>query len=284
MVFQLDLVTHQGVRVLDAMSARGLSFRAVFLLGMNEKGFPRVIQEDAFLRDRHRRVLGETFGYKIDEKLAGYDEERLLFALLKHAARQRMYLLYQRADQEGRPLAPSPYLTEFQTPDLVTNPINEVAMPRRFSDRMDHPLFGSTFLTREEFGMKLIFQGVDPSSVLNAAEPRASLFRNGWSALKRIERHGRRLGLFDGLIGSVDDYWREATEKGITPTSLERYARCPFQYGAKHVLRIKSMRPPMVEELPTSSIGELCHRVLQLSYRLVPCRRMARARAFVSFY
>ena len=48
---------HQGVRVLDAMSARGLSFRALFLLGMNEKGFPRVIQEDAFLRDRHRRVL-----------------------------------------------------------------------------------------------------------------------------------------------------------------------------------------------------------------------------------
>ena len=98
---------HQGVRVLDAMSARGLSFRAVFLLGMNEKGFPRVIQEDAFLRDRHRRVLGETFGYKIDEKLVGYDEERLLFALLRHAARQRLYLLYQRADQEGR--SPRPF-------------------------------------------------------------------------------------------------------------------------------------------------------------------------------
>ena len=258
---------HHGVRVLDAMSARGLSFRAVFLLGMNEKGFPRVIQEDAFLRDRHRRVLGETFGYKIDEKLAGYDEERLLFALLKHATRQRLYLVYQRADRDGRPLAPSPYLTEFQPSDLVTNPIHEVAMPRRFSDRIDHPLFGSTFLTREEFGLKLIFQGFDPSSVLHAAEPMASLFRNGWSALKRIERPGRRLGLGDGLIGSVDDYWRQVAEKGITPTSLEMYARCPFQYSAKHVLRVRSMRPPIIDELPTSSIGELCHRVLQLSYR-----------------
>ena len=258
---------HQGVRVLDAMSARGLSFRAVFLLGMNEKGFPRVIQEDAFLRDRHRRVLGETFGYKIDEQLAGYDEERLLFALLKHAARQRLYLVYQRADRDGRPLAPSPYLTEFQPSDLVTNPIQEVAMPRRFSDRIDHPLFGSTFLTREEFGLKLIYQGFDPSSVLNVTEPMASLFRNGWRGLKRIERPGRRLGLGDGLIGSVDDYWEQVTEKGINPTSLKMYARCPFQYWATHVLRIKSMRPPVVEGLPAFSVGELCHRVLQMSYR-----------------
>ena len=115
--------------------------------------------------------------------------------------------------------------------------------------------------------MKLIVQGFDPSSVLNGAEPKASLFRSGWSTVKRIERQGRRLGFYDGLIGSVDDHWRQVTETGITPTSLEMYARCPFQYGAKHVLRIKSMRPPMVDELPASSIGELCHRVLQLSYR-----------------
>ena len=258
---------HEGVRVLDAMSARGLSFRAVFLLGMNEKGFPRVIQEDAFLRDRHRRVLAETFGYKIDEKLAGYDEERLLFVLLKHAARERLYLVYQRADREGRPLAPSPYLTEFQSPDLVTGPTHEVAMPRRFSDRMDHPLFGSTFLTKEEFGLELIFQGRDPFSVLGGGEPQASLFRNGWSVLKRIERPGRRLGMCDGLVGTVDDYWAQITAQGVTPTSLEMYGRCPFQYAAKHVLRIKSIRLPVVEELPPSSIGELCHRVLQLSYR-----------------
>ena len=103
---------HSGVRVLDAMSARGLPFRALFVLGLNEKVFPRVIREDAFLRDRHRRILEETLGYKIDEKLAGYDEERLLFALLKQAARDRLFLLYERADTEGRALAPSSYLRE----------------------------------------------------------------------------------------------------------------------------------------------------------------------------
>ena len=159
---------HQGVRILDAMSARGLSFRAVFLLGMNEKIFPRFIQEDAFLRDRHRRVLAETFGYKIDEKLAGYDEERLLFALMKQGGRERCYLLYQRANQEGRPLAPSPYLTEIQSADPLKQSVQEMSLPRRFSDRVEHPLFASKFLTKEELGIRLILQGYDPTSFLDA--------------------------------------------------------------------------------------------------------------------
>ena len=96
-----------GVQVLDAMAARGLPFRALFLIGLNEKVFPRFIREDAFLRDGARRILDETLGFKVDQKLTGYDEEALLATLLVGAARQRLYLLSQRADADGRPLAPS---------------------------------------------------------------------------------------------------------------------------------------------------------------------------------
>ena len=243
------------------------SFRAVFLIGMNEKIFPRFIQEDAFLRDRHRRVLAETFGYKIDEKLTGYDEERLLFALMTQAGRQRCYLLYQRADQDGRPLAPSPYLTELQSSDSLKQSDQEVRLPRRLSDRRKHPLFGLKFLTREERGIKLILEGYDPSRFLDATGGEALLLRNGWKAIKKIERHSRQLGSHDGYVGSLDTYWQQITERGLTPTSLEMYARCPFQYFAKQVLRSKVMRPEMVVELSASSIGELCHAVLSKSYR-----------------
>lgn len=258
---------HQGVRVLDAMSARGLPFRAVFLIGLNEKQFPRFIREDAFLRDRHRRVLEETFGYKIDQKLAGYDEEQLLFALMKHAAQRRFYLVYQRADEEGRPLALSPYLSAIQSIEVVAKQNQELTLPRRFSDRMDHPLFGSQFLTKEELGIKLVVQGFDPSSLLQAAGREPYLFRHGWEAIKKIERHGRRLGPHDGLLGSLDAYWQQITEEGLTPTSLEMYARCPFQYFAKHILRIRPIRSQVVKELSASSLGELCHALLRASYR-----------------
>ena len=49
---------HQGVQVLDAMTARGMTVRALFLLGMNEKVFPRYVREDPFLRDRQRARTG----------------------------------------------------------------------------------------------------------------------------------------------------------------------------------------------------------------------------------
>ncbi len=257
---------HPGVRVLDVMAARGLPFRALFLIGLNEKVFPRFIREDAFLRDRSRRVLEETFGYKIDEKLAGYDEEQLLFALLGQAARQRFYLVYQRADEEGRPLAPSSFLTDYQLSIPGSTPNSELMIPRRLSDRIRHPVFQSSFLTKEELGLKLIFQGYHPGELLERAGRDRQLFQNGWKSLHEIERQGWRLGSYDGIIYTSDKYWQEYVRKGMTPTSLEVYARCPFQFFAKRVLRINSVRGKMVEELPASTLGELCHAVLQQTY------------------
>src|SRR6185295_7409559 len=101
---------HQGVQVLDAMTARGRTVRALFVLGLNEKLFPRYVREDPFLRDRQRLVLEATLGYKIDEKLAGHEEELLLFELLSRSATNRLYLSYQRADETGRVMAASGFI------------------------------------------------------------------------------------------------------------------------------------------------------------------------------
>ena len=102
-----DRRNRDGVLVLNATAARGLSFRALFVLGMNEGVFPRTIREDAFLRDHDREVLERDLGYKVSQKLTAFDEEKLLFTLLVGAARERFYCSFQRADdsgQSGRPL------------------------------------------------------------------------------------------------------------------------------------------------------------------------------------
>ena len=81
---------------------------------MNEGVFPRTIREDAFLRDRDREVLERDLGYKVSQKLAAFDEEKLLFTLLVGAARERLYCSFQRADDSGRGLAPSWYVDELK--------------------------------------------------------------------------------------------------------------------------------------------------------------------------
>src|SRR5262249_45911466 len=49
-----------GLRVLDAVQARGLSCDALFVLGMNVDRFPRRPREDPFLPDEDRRRLRES--------------------------------------------------------------------------------------------------------------------------------------------------------------------------------------------------------------------------------
>src|ERR1043165_1798324 len=81
-----DRRNRDGVMVLSGTEARGLPFRALFVLGLNEGVFPRTVREDAFLRDSDRNLMERDLGYKLNSKLAGFDEEKLLFMLLVGAA------------------------------------------------------------------------------------------------------------------------------------------------------------------------------------------------------
>ena len=259
----------QGVMVCDVMAARGVPFKALFVLGLNEKVFPRYIREDAFLRDCHRRVLDATLGFKIGEKLTAYEEETLLFRLCCQAASQRLYLFYQRADESGRMLAVSPYLGEAcrrfgsdeQSIDVV---------PRRLTDRVLQRPTIKLFLSPAELTQWLAIKGQDPTDLVLALGRDAETFRHAASSLDRIEEEGSVLTLFDGMTGTVESHWARVIERGLAPTPLERYAHCPFQYFAADVLRLEPSRVPMGQEPDAALIGMLCHAALRRCYeRLV---------------
>ncbi|HXF92813.1 MAG TPA: PD-(D/E)XK nuclease family protein [Nitrospiraceae bacterium] len=256
---------HRGVRVLDAMAARGLPFRALFILGLNEKMFPRSIREDAFLRDAHRRALAETLGFKIDEKLAGYDEEHLLFRLLCGAAGRRLYLIYQRTDDAGRALAPSAFIGAAGRWLGVESPL-EVSVPRRLVERLERQPVIRSVLPPVEVALWLILQEQDPSAWLRAVGRDITLFLRGWEALEQLESGSQDLGPHDGLTGPLAAHWAVLEEQGVAPTALERYARCPFQYFAAQVLRLEPVRRPVRRDLDPQALGTLCHAALRRCY------------------
>ncbi len=258
--------SHHGVLVLDAMAARGVGFRALFLIGMNEKLFPRFIHEDGFLRDRHRLILSETLGYKIDQKLHGYGEEALLFELLRASARERLYLSYQRADAAGRPLAPSGYLDSVGAVPHPSAAEVTFALPRRWPDRVTLPLFTPPLLTREELTVSSVLQGSDVSLLLEAVGRDALLFSHGREAQGVIETNRPALTAYDGMLADATAHWRRVIERGFSPTALETYARCPFQYFAGQVLNLESVRHKPAMQLTPPAMGQLCHDALRLSY------------------
>ena len=259
--------SHDGVQVLDAMAARGLGFRALFMVGLNEKVFPRFIHEDGFLRDRHRLILSETLGYKIDQKLQGYAEEALLFELLRSAASERLYLSYQRADIAGRPLAPSTYLDSIG--GLAHQPDTEsvFALPRRWPDRAGLALFAPPLLTREELTVSTVLQGRDVSELLEVVGCDGHLFSHGLAAQGAIESDQQSLNAFDGMLEHPTAHWALVSRRGFSPTALESYARCPFQYFADQVLELESVRQSPSMELSPPAMGQLCHEALRHCYR-----------------
>ena len=254
-----------GVMVCDVMAARGVPFKALFVLGLNEKVFPRYIREDAFLRDRHRRVLDATLGFKIDEKLTAYGEETLLFHLCRQAAGQRLYLSYQRADESGRMLAASPYLGEAcRRFGQDEQPIEMV--PRRLTDRVLQRPMIRLFLPPADLTQWLAMNGQDPTDLVQALGRDADTFRHAAMALDQIEEDGTTLNLFDGMTGTVESHWARIIERGLAPTPLERYARCPFQYFAADVLRLEPSRGAIEQEPDAALVGTLCHAALRRCY------------------
>lgn len=255
-----------GVRVVDAMAARGLSFRYLFVIGLTDHVFPRHIREDGFFRDSARRFLEEHLGFKIQEKTRGYDEEKLLFYLLMHAAREGVTLVAQRSDEEGRTTIPSWYLQEVGrcVPSLaaVDVPRSSLHKPQAIT-YVDEARW-----TPRERLVRHVLQRHEP--VRAAAEEPAwwRMLENGLAALRDQESDRPHLNAYDGVTGPLPEYWKGLA---LSATSLQRYATCPFQYFVRNVLGLHVSRPSSRSQGPGAlEVGTLLHEILGKWYdRLV---------------
>jgi ATP-dependent helicase/nuclease subunit B len=243
------------------MAARGSRYRTLFIVGLNEGLFPRTIREDAFLRDRTRRVIETSLGYKVSEKLAAYDEEKLLFTLLAGAASDRLYALYHRSDESGAALEPSWYLTELKRIFSAET----ITIPRSLRSKTElEPFCQSGMLLPEELAISLSLKNENVEKLLHHFPETEALYRRGKKLLAVIEDTGSELSQYDGMTGYLADSWARLSRDGVAPTSLERYARCPFQFFALNILKLHPFeRPEDQSVVGASDIGQLIHRVLR---------------------
>ena len=238
-----------GVRVLDAMAARGSSFRALMLIGMNERVFPRFILQDPFIRDAVRSRIEHRLGNRMPLKLKGYDEERLLFTLLQGSAPEIFYF-HQRSDEKGKLKIPSSFLDSEDHEPIARRPSLrlqqadfELLTPREASLRTGQG---------EALGRAL---GWDVSMLVQAT-----------TFLSQIERRGE-LTKFDGLV-DTRAYWPSVASFGLSPTALERLAECPFRFFAHGMLDLEELDEPEGESsiLPLE-VGDIYHDILEQYHR-----------------
>ena len=247
------------MRVLDAMGARGESFRVLFLIGLQDGLFPRQVSPDPLLPDGVRNKL-RAGGYGIMPKLEGEEEERLLFYLLAASASERLYCVYQRSDDEGKAVVPSLFLQQ----DLCRACGRDLEDPR-FNERIPRQPFAKMeavdfrALTRKEASVFLSRSG-------HSSEP---ALQESLEAVRVLNRLKPGPGAMDGIIGRDEAFLKRLKARGLSPSALQSFCQCPFKFFASRLLRLEEDEGSSdMGDISTQFRGKLYHAVLERFHRL----------------
>lgn len=274
---------HNGPAVIPLMRARGVPFRTVVLPGMVEKEFPPIVRQDAILLDHERETLNRVLARASTSSETGpiplksrrrLEEERLLFRLAVGAATERIILTYPRLEMvTARERLPSSFL--LATVEALTGERADFGALERFKGLTRIPLSRiaaespEDSLGRVEFDLsraQVDLKTRKPDSLMHMRDACPTLAR----ALKlEAERWGRRaLTCYDGFLchkearKELKDCY-SIIDREVSPTRLETYATCPYQYLLGNIMGLKDLvEPERAHELSPLDRGAIVHDIL----------------------
>ncbi len=272
-----------GPVLVHLMAARGVPFQMVILPGMVEKSFPPLIRQDAILLDRERKEINRFLSGRENGPLplkaeGRLDEERLLFRLTVGAAKKRLILSFPRIEiGTGKERLPSSFL--LASVEALTGKSVDFNRFERFENFDRIPLSRMATLSPEEALDLLEYDIAQGQKNLTSEKPEALLYLKDASPfftkglVLESSRWGKRgFTTYDGVLGSKEalDILRNCYslyEKSISPTWLETYATCPYQYLLSKIMGIEAFTEPERETtLSPPDKGKLVHEILWQFY------------------
>jgi ATP-dependent helicase/nuclease subunit B len=257
-----------GIRILDVMQARGMTFERVWLIGMNERVFPRVSREDPFLKDDARSRLVEATGRPLPLKDQGADEEHLLLSIALGSAREAVTVSWQRADDEGKSKTASLALREIARlvhgkPDL--DRILETArrVPAHPEAWLKSVAEDPGLLSENEETVLLALRSASPEIAGAALASRGAGLERGLRMLSVTESFVPGSMDYDGRIGR--GAW---SRERYGTTSLETLGHCPLKYFFREVLKVPELEEAAsLFSIEARELGSNVHLALEILYR-----------------
>gem|GEM_PF-388067 len=265
-----------GLKVLEATDIRGLSFRAVFIAGLIEGGFPLRASRDWIYPHEERERL-KQYGLTLEDLSpeALLKEEHYFYQAACRAT-ERLYLTRPLVMDDGAETVASYYIDE------VTRAVAPATIEREThrGDFDGHTLFDSS--RPSELAMLLVRQeerrrhpaqrrgNLPGDTIARLVSASYNLGYLSDSARKRIaierERGGFTFGRFDGLVSSSSLIERLRGEYGLehnfSASELSLYGKCPFKFFAEKVLGLQP-RGEAALDLTALDAGSLLHEVLR---------------------
>ena len=264
--------TGAGVFAAPIAAAQGMTFDAVFIVGMADGSLPPKQQEDALLPDTLRERLGRLLAPAAAERSI---EERRLYLLALSAAAKR-FLSYPRTDpgaQRGQ--HPSPWFLEAAgllagAPVFSSGLVAYKGGPWLSIVESPESVLAEPGLTAADL------HDFDLASVRAWRAGRGRLddhpLARGDGALGRALRMEAGLrsrdftewdGRLDSMAGSSRLLRRQA-ERAFSPTRLERWATCPLRYFFGDILGLSKLeRPERILTISALDRGSLVHEILE---------------------
>ncbi len=253
-----------GVQLLYAEAARGLAFNTVFLIGLEEKVFPRVVREDPFLRDAAREALN-GIGHKISQKLTALEEERLLFELITASAAKNLFIVYQRSDDAGSIVGSSPFLRAFKHDNNIQE---DVSIPRSLIEKLQEAKPQSLGFTDVMVGFLAARENARTLSLAKDLGRDDRGLKAGLELQKAVNQFDRP-GPYDGMVGPLGtaDIFRSGK---ISASNLENYSACGFKFFASEILGLEPLEKEELEEKLAADLrGRLVHKFAETFFRRV---------------
>jgi ATP-dependent helicase/DNAse subunit B len=230
--------TEGRVRVISPYRARARRVAHMFVCSMQDGDFPRRDTGGPLLSDDARRALA------LPERKKAEIEDRYLFTVCLSRPKQRLWLSWRSADDEGGATSRSPYVDEVR--ELLAP-----ELPEGLEERDEA-------IVAEAGGRGLAESVFDPGSAPSERE----LARAKAAIAPRTENGRLRPGPLQ--LEPVLERMREI--KLFGPSTLEEYALCPYRWFIGHELRPQRIGP---EEEPLTS-GQIAHKVLEALYARPP--------------
>ncbi|MDT4965834.1 MAG: ATP-dependent helicase/nuclease subunit [Acidobacteriota bacterium] len=264
-----------GVQVLEATDVRGLRFRAVFIAGLIEGGFPLRKERDWIYPHEERERL-KQYGLTLEDiSPATLLKEEHYFYQAACRATDALYLSWPLViggnetvvsyyiDEVRHALAPMEIVNEDISSDFEGDRLGDASSKTelatsliRLSERQRHH-GRKTVPVSEDAVDKLLAWAKAEDIISGSARARISIGR---------ERMGNRFGSYDGLITNQDLRALLSERFGASyvwsASALSLYGKSPFKFFAERVLKLEQ-RIEAALDLAALDAGGLLHEALR---------------------
>jgi ATP-dependent helicase/DNAse subunit B len=241
--------------VLSVLNARGLSFRAVALIGLAEGEFPRAEREDILLREEDRQALRQAGLAALETRLHG--DEITFFYQAVTRAREKLLLCRPYLADDGQTWEPSPYWEQVRR--LVDVPVQHI--------RPEDPLPLGEVASPEEFIGGVTQLGLIESELFSDlyALDTAHLLHKATVLQARLAAEPQ--GLFEGDLTHLAERFSATYGPAHVWSSsrLEAYGLCPHHFWLGQDLALEPRQPPD-EGFDVFILGNMYHEILEEVY------------------